>query len=578
MISIRFSVVLLAAFVSLQGCFLLGSGGFSSGGFYQAVDGEIERDPELSNARFLFIRSELISKNGMSRASIADLIEVNGYEEGKSPTVLSELAEGYLRLGDFDQALASINAALAIRPDSEKYLRFKAASLSAMGRNREAISVYNQLIKSSEKVDEEAYLLLSGIYLQNGDTKNSLEILESLVKKNPTSLSAKYYLAKLYTTLRHFDQAERVYLDLLGQQKSEPLELEYVKVLVLGKKVDKAISYLQGMISVDPESYKAREMLGELLVGQHKVEEAIGVFQDAESSDVEPSKVKLRVALLKLQIRDFEGAEEDLLMLLGENPENDLARFYLASAVSAQDRIGEAVELLGSIKPTSEQYKKSRGFAAFLLREQERHKEALEFIEEAEKSFPDDIELLGYKVAIYKESNDLDGAYKSLLKISELEPKNDQHLFNLGVLEEERGNKDSSLEYMQKVIKLNPKNSNALNFVGYSYAEQGIRLDEAEGLIKEALVLEPENGYFLDSLGWVYYQQEKYALAVEYLRKAVGFVPADGLILMHYGEALVKNGDKKEAKAILEKSLKHLELDVKEEDNATRVRGLLRDL
>ena len=78
------------------------------------------------------------------------------------------------------------------------------------------------------------------------------------------------------------------------------------------------------------------------------------------------------------------------------------------------------------------------------------------------------------------------------------------------------------------MILLDPKHAEAYNYVGYMYAEKGIRLDEAQRLIQKALELEPENGYYIDSLGWAYYQQGRYTDAVRELRRAVELTTRQG--------------------------------------------------
>ena len=59
---------------------------------------------------------------------------------------------------------------------------------------------------------------------------------------------------------------------------------------------------------------------------------------------------------------------------------------------------------------------------------------------------------------------------------------------------------------MEKVLEIDPNNAEALNFIGYSYADRGINLDEAEKMIVRALEIKPDNGYMMDSLGWVYFK------------------------------------------------------------------------
>ncbi len=541
-------------------------------------DDDIVTDPELSRSRYLFLKSELLTKEGKGEEAILALEEVNRAEDGKSSVVLAELAEAYLRAGRMDDSLEAIDKAILIGKDTDRLLRFKAGVLSALGRGKEAIEVYQSLIKRADKSDDEAYLLLSGLYLQTGNTKGALDTLEDLVKNNPNSIPARYYLAKLYSSLRDFDKAEQAFKAVLKLQSSEPIQLEYIKVLALNQKIDAAIVETRKLIKENPESAKARELLGELLLGTQNIEGAIEAFNGAEDFEADPTKIQLRVALLKLQIRDYESAEVALSLLLAEKPENDVVKYYLATAIASQDRIVEALRLLKSIKPKDETYKKARGFGAFLLREENKFKEALKFIDEACSEMPDDVELIGYKIAIYRELNDLDSAFEELEKISKLQPDNDQHLFNLGVLEEERGNKDSSLDYMEKAIEINGSNANALNYLGYSLAEDNKDLDRAEKLIQQAIKLEPKNGYFLDSLGWVYFQKKEFTKAVLFLEKAVVEVPADGLILLHLAESYIKAGNKSSAKKTLKKALKHLELNPKEAENAKKAKSLLDSL
>jgi tetratricopeptide (TPR) repeat protein len=75
------------------------------------------------------------------------------------------------------------------------------------------------------------------------------------------------------------------------------------------------------------------------------------------------------------------------------------------------------------------------------------------------------------------------------------------------VVHGEAGDRDRSLELMHKVLEIEPDNASALNYIGYSWAEQGERLDEAEHMIRRAIALKPEDGYITDSLGWLFYQR-----------------------------------------------------------------------
>jgi len=109
------------------------------------------------------------------------------------------------------------------------------------------------------------------------------------------------------------------------------------------------------------------------------------------------------------------------------------------------------------------------------------------------------------------------------------------------------GQKERCLEYMRKAIEADPKHADALNWVGYTYAEEGIRLDEAEELIKRALEVKPNSGYIIDSLGWVYYKKGKLKEALFYLQKAHRLLPDDPTITEHLGDVFLKMGDEGKA-------------------------------
>jgi tetratricopeptide (TPR) repeat protein len=106
------------------------------------------------------------------------------------------------------------------------------------------------------------------------------------------------------------------------------------------------------------------------------------------------------------------------------------------------------------------------------------------------------------------------------------------------------------------VIALDPKHAESYNYIGYMYAEKGTNLSEAIQLIQQALALEPENGYFIDSLGWAYYQQGRYQEALRELKRAVSLAKEDPVLYEHLGDAYLKNNLTNEALEAWEKSLK----------------------
>jgi len=120
--------------------------------------------------------------------------------------------------------------------------------------------------------------------------------------------------------------------------------------------------------------------------------------------------------------------------------------------------------------------------------------------------------------------------------IARYEATNASLYFTLGVLYDKLKDWRRSVEYMKRSLELKPDDPHALNYLGYTYAEHGVNLDEAERLILRALEFKPEDGFITDSLGWVYFQQGRYGDAVETLRLAISRAPEDPVIWEHLGD------------------------------------------
>jgi len=105
------------------------------------------------------------------------------------------------------------------------------------------------------------------------------------------------------------------------------------------------------------------------------------------------------------------------------------------------------------------------------------------------------------------------------------------------------------------VLADDPKNAMALNYLGYMLADRGTRVEEALGYIRRAVALDPQNGAYLDSLGWAYYRLGNYDLAEENLRRASERIGIDPTVQQHLGELYQKTGLLKLAATHFERAL-----------------------
>ncbi|MBT3183858.1 MAG: tetratricopeptide repeat protein, partial [Nitrospina sp.] len=145
----------------------------------------------------------------------------------------------------------------------------------------------------------------------------------------------------------------------------------------------------------------------------------------------------------------------------------------------------------------------------------------------------------------YMAQNENDKAIEYMGKALALSPQKDSYYFELGALMEKAGDYKGAMENMRLAIELNPLHSNAHNFLGYMYALEGYDLDQALVHLKKALTTQPRNGYFLDSLGWIYFKKGESEKALAQIQKAMIYTDPDPVLYDHLGDILfsLKNYD-----------------------------------
>jgi tetratricopeptide (TPR) repeat protein len=144
--------------------------------------------------------------------------------------------------------------------------------------------------------------------------------------------------------------------------------------------------------------------------------------------------------------------------------------------------------------------------------------------------------------------------------------------FLQGSIYERQKKIDLAEQAFRQVLQQNPSNSMALNYLGYMLADHNSHLEEALTLVKKALDFDPQNGAYLDSLGWVYFKLGNYDQAEESLRRAADKSPNDATVQDHLGELYARTNRFKLAAAHWEHALdewnKSAPADVDQQDVA----------
>lgn len=275
---------------------------------------------------------------------------------------------------------------------------------------------------------------------------------------------------------------------------------------------------------------------------------------------------------------DDDVAAVYFVLAVALDPELHQARTLLGQSLLQGERPEAAIRVLSDVPVSSPFYATARGQIANTLLQQDRKQEALRLALDALASKPE--RSLRLQVADIHRAMDRHREAEALLSdiiaADEAEGRKDWRvLFLRGASRERQANWAAAEADMQAALDIDPDNATVLNYLGYSWIDRGIHLDEGFGLIRRALALEPNSGHIVDSLGWAHYRLGQYEEAVEYLERAVVLLPGDATLNDHLGDAYWQAGRRKEAGFQWSRALK---LDPPPEERTKIVQKLLTGL
>ena len=320
------------------------------------------------------------------------------------------------------------------------------------------------------------------------------------------------------------------------------------------------------------EGATGREAAGQV---QTSLRDAIMYLERAVRVSGPTADVTLYYTLGRLYIRNDEPARaiESLSRVLSQNPDSARGRLAMAQAYAANKDLKSAIATLQeileyepSIAAALGQYQEEAGQLAdavesytVALTVQPRSRElkirriatlldakeygrAAAFAGEARKQHPDDPRFVRLQARALFDGGDRSGAISMLEQVAKASPKDTDTLFTLADVYADAGRGNDAERLLRQIVSAEPMNASALNYLGYLLAVRGEQLDEAIALVQRALKEEPDNGAYLDSLGWAYFRRGNLQEAEKYLVAAVKQMPGNSEIQEHLGDLFARQG------------------------------------
>ncbi len=467
-----------------------------------------------------------------------------------------QLAQVYAVSGDFEKAADWAEKASVADPDNVDAYYMLVRIYVAQNRAEDAIKQYEKIF-SLDATDEEAYFTLAMLQQQQKRHGDSIATIKKLLKVHARSASAWFFLGNIYMDIGAFGKARTCYLQALEIDPAfEPALINLALQYEAEGEIPQAIETLQKVVELNSENYRARDKLAFLFLKQDRLQEALENYIYIRDANPEyAGELETKIGLIYYDLEQWNNAEQSFDAAAEKNPGNDRLQYYHGIALERLKRNHEARLAFSAVPSDSKFYAQARLHLGFILDEEGDRERARQVVREALATQKGDADLYHFLASLYEKDSRIDEGIAVIKEGLSLKPENEDLLFYLGVLYDKAKRFDESVDVMQDVLRLNKNNAEALNFIGYSWADRGMNLDKSEQLIKKALKLKPEDGYILDSLGWVYFKQGRTDEAISALEKAVLLAPKDAIIAEHLGYAYVSNNQYERARHMFKQAL-----------------------
>ncbi len=505
--------------------------------------------PTAKNSVYYYLLSEMEMHRHHPKESLENLN--HAIEKNPSQSYLwYKRGFLYALMGEIEKSEADVVKALEINPEDVSSLILLGKIRQGQQKWSEAVSCYQKALKK-EPASEEANSLLTEAYVAQKDYRAALESIKLWRKSDPESLEPLFYKASLY---QNFLKNRRA-----------------------------AVEAYENILEIDSENLKAMTALADLYVELKDEKKLLEIFKSMEEVSPNDTSIKVKIALIYYEHKQYDQAIEKFQELLQINPGDDRVVYYLGVMDENLNRDQEAITQFEKIKLSSSYYKDASLHLAFLKRRDGKEDEAIQILQSSLKAKPEVSSLYQYLAEIYRDRKDYKQALEILRKGIGRTSDKEQLLYLLGVTQDKAGQFEEAIKTMRKVMEMNPKNPSPVNYIGYSYADRGIKLEEAQDLIQKALSLKPDDGFIMDSLGWVYYQKGDLDKALQIISKAHHMVPKEATIAEHLGDVYLKKKEKnealkyfREAEILLESVLKKKDKEMSQPEGGEEVKDLER--
>ena len=471
--------------------------------------------------------------------------------DGDNETLQQSLMLGLISKGRFDEALPYAEKLKEV-PEVERFSRLALAVDSIRGERYAEAETWLKLTLESDLDRLITGLMRAWAKLGAGDGAGALAYVDQLSGPEWYDLFVSYHRALIAERAGETEAArtafEATQTNLSGGGAAPEVFLRsmeaYAGFLARSGENDKALEVLAKAEEFAPGRVTVQALRKEIDSGA----EAAPLVPDAQAGAAE--------ALLNLATALNRSGGESFVRLylqyaVALRPDSDAILVQLAGIAEQQSDAATAIAHYEKVPAASPMRRIAELQLGLNLADLERFDEAEEHLKAALSEDENDMRAYLALGGVYaKQENYRAAAHlydRAVARLEEPTRAEWNIFYQRGIAFERLKEWEKAEPNFHKALELFPDQPQALNYLGYSWVDMNINLDEGLEMIQRAVELRPSDGYIVDSLGWAFYRLGRFEDAARELERAVGLMPADPILNDHLGDAYWRVGRKREA-------------------------------
>ncbi|HUI91996.1 MAG TPA: tetratricopeptide repeat protein [Chitinivibrionales bacterium] len=506
-----------------------------------------------------FMKARACDRRGLFQMALHYYEEAYRLDPG-SGALRELLVQRYVFSSRFKQAIDLVKGS---KKENELSDPDKSLCASIYMRMNEFSHAAELLDAVKNKQNEELYTL-GLLYESLGNIPHALASYRGYLARDPSSIALTLKVGALYMRLNKYDSAESLYVAAEKADKKNPRLYNGIGEVKLARgDTALALDFFKKAVMADSTFLDGLRNIAQVHLRKGNYADAIPYYEKLYANDSIGGLFGKTLALLYYYGKEPDKAKTLLQKLLSGDINDPELHFYLGLVYGSQDSFDLAAIEFGKTLAIRNNFSDAWLQLCYLDLRQKEYDRALGTAKHFTENAPTSgvaWRTLGYVYNVRKQYADAVPFLKKALWFDSLDAF---AWFELGSALERTKEFNASVVAFKRVLAIKPDEDAAANYLGYMWAERGIKLDSARMLVENALARDSANGAYLDSYAWVFYQLGKIDSAFVYIKKAMRQINDDAVVYSHYGDILLKKGMEREALEAYKKSLK---VDAKSEE------------